>query len=157
MAKARMAGKALEALKWLFKDQSAGEIALRVVPDVGFGVLEGALTPGDLGDKIIAGTGTAIGGVTGGAALGKLGGKSAALTQGLDLAGSVGGDFGGRYVAEQLQRLKGGGQTPYERLSEEQFAAMKEEASIQALAELGLLPQGTQSALTDPYTGMGVA
>ena len=61
--KARMAK---EALKWLFKDQNAAEIAFRVVPDVGFGILEGAMTPGDLGDKILAGTGTAVGGVTGG-------------------------------------------------------------------------------------------
>ena len=69
MAKGRMAGAALDALKWLFKGDDAGQIALRVIPDVGFGVLEGALTPGDLGDKIIAGTGTALGGVTGGVAL----------------------------------------------------------------------------------------
>ena len=85
MAKARMAGKALEALKWLFKDQGAGEIALRVIPDVGFGVLEAALTPGDLGDKILAGGGTALGGVSGGLLLGKLGRGNTYLTQGLTL------------------------------------------------------------------------
>ena len=162
MAKARMAGKALEALKWLFKDQGAGEIALRIVPDVGFGVLEGVLTPGDLGDKIIAGSGTALGGMTGGLALGKLGMGNPVATQMLDLAGSVGGDFAGRYVAEGLQRGKdkamgGKGQTAYERMSEEQFEKMKEEASRQVLAEMGLLPQGYQTALVDPYAGMGVS
>ena len=162
MAKARMAGKALEALRWLFKGDDAGQIALRVIPDVGFGVLEGALTPGDLGDKVIAGAGTALGGVTGGAALGKLGGNSIAARQLLDLTGSVGGDFAGRFVAEGIQRGKdkvmgGKGQTAYERLSEEQFNVMKEEATRQALAELGLLPQGYQSALTDLYTGMGAS
>ena len=161
MAKGRLAGTALEALKWLFKGDDAGQIALRVIPDVGFGVLEGALTPGDLGDKIIAGTGTALGGVTGGAALGKLGGNSMAARQLLDITGSVGGDFVGRFAAEGIQRGKdkvtgGKGQTAYERLSEEQFDAMKEEATRQALAELGLLPQGYQSALTDMYTGQGV-
>ena len=52
--------------------------------------------------------------------------------------------------------MGGKGQTAYERLSEEQFNQMKEEASRQVLAELGLLPQGYQSALTDMYTGMGV-
>jgi hypothetical protein len=52
--------------------------------------------------------------------------------------------------------MGGKGQTAYERLSEEQFDAMKEEATRQALAELGLLPQGYQSALVDPYSGMGV-
>lgn len=162
MAKARMAGKALEALKWLFKGDDAGQIALRVVPDVGFGVLEGALTPGDLGDKIIAGSGTALGGVTGGAALGKLGMGNPIATQMLDLAGSVGGDFAGRYVAEGLQKGKdklmgGEGQTAYEKLSDEQFRQLKEQASRQALAELGLLPQGYQTALVDPYSGMGVS
>ena len=157
MAKARMAGKALEALKWLFKDQGAGEIALRVVPDVGFGVLEAALTPGDLGDKILAGGGTALGGVSGGLLLGKLGRGNTYLTQGLDLAGSVAGDFGGRAVAETLQRAKGGGQTPYERLSEKQYEEMKKQATTQVLAELGLLPGGAQSGLVDPYSGQGVA
>ena len=162
MAKARMAGKALEALKWLFKGDDAGQIALRVVPDVGFGVLEGALTPGDLGDKVIAGSSTALGGITGGVALGKLGMGNPIATQMLDLAGSVGGDFAGRAVGDQVQRGKdslmgGKGQTAYERLSEEQFEQLKEEASRQALAELGLLPQGYQSALVDPYSGMGVS
>ena len=111
MAKARMAGKALEALKWLFKDQDAGEIALRVIPDVGFGVLEAAMTPGDIVDKAIAGTTAATGGVLGGALLGKAGRGNQALGTGLDLAGSVAGDFGGRWIGEQAQRLKGGGQT----------------------------------------------
>ena len=104
MAKGRMAGMAMDALKWLFKGDDAGQIALRVIPDVGFGVLEGVLTPGDLGDKVIAGAGTALGGVTGGAALGKLGGNSMAARQLLDITGSVGGDFAGRAVAEQFQK-----------------------------------------------------
>ena len=79
------------------------------------------------------------------------------LVQGLDLAGSVGGDFAGQFVAENLQRLKGGGKTPYERLNEEQFLAMKEQATVQALAELGLLPSNAQAAFADPSTGQGVA
>lgn len=162
MAKARMAGKALEALKWLFKDDTAGQIAMRVIPDVGFGVLEGVMTPGDLADKFIAGSTTAVGSLAGGAALGKLGGKSEAARQLLDMAGSVGGDFAGRAVGEATQRgkdslLGGSGQTAYERMGEEQFLAMKEEASRQVLAELGLLPGGYQTALVDPYSGMGVA
>ena len=140
-------------------DQGAGEIAVFVPTLVG--VLEGALTPGDLGDKIIAGSGTAIGGVTGGL-LGKLNMGNPIATQMLDLAGSVGGDFAGRAVSDQVQRGKdslmgGKGQTAYERLSEEQFESMKDEATRQALAELGLLPQGYQSALHDPYSGMGVS
>ena len=100
--KLRLAG---EALKWLFKNQNAAEIAFRVVPDVGFGILEGTLTPGDIGDKVIAGTGSALGGLGGGLLLGKLGGNNEALTTMLDMAGSIGGDFGGRFVADQA--LKG--------------------------------------------------
>ena len=144
---------ATEALKWLFKNQGPGEIAMRVVPDVGFGFLEGAMTPGDLGDKIIAGGSTALGGITGGAFLGKLGGNNQMLTQALDLAGSVGGDFGGRYVSDQIQRGKdslmgGKGQTAYERMGDEQYEQMKKAAETQVLAELGLLPAGAQSAFT---------
>lgn len=162
MAKARMAGKALEALKWLFKGDDAGQIALRVVPDVGFGVLEGAMTPGDLGDKIVAGSSTALGSLAGGIGLGKLGGNNVVARQLLDIGGSVGGDFAGRFVGDHIQRGKdsvmgGKGQTAYERLSEQQFEQMKKEASRQVLAELGLLPQGYQSALVDTYTGMGVS
>ena len=151
MAKGRMAG---QLLKWLFKDQGPGEIAMRIVPDVGFGVLEGALTPGDIGDKLIAGSSTALGGVTGGVALGKLGFGNPIATQMLDLTGSVAGDFAGRAVGDQIQRGKdkmmgGKGQTAYERMSDEQFEMLKEEGRRQALAELGLLPQGYQSALME--------
>ena len=157
--KARLAG---EALKWLFKNQNAAEIAFRVVPDVGFGILEGVMTPGDIGDKILAGTGTAVGGVTGGALLGKLGGNNQLLTQGLDLAGSVGGDFAGRYLGEQGQKVKdlamgGKGQSAYDRMSEEQSKMFAEQIRTQVLAELGLLPQGAQSYLADASTGQGVA
>ena len=161
MAKGRMAGAALDALKWLFKGDDPGQIAMRVIPDVGFGVLEGAMTPGDLGDKLVAGSATALGGMTGGVALGKLGMGNPAATQLLDLAGSWGGDYAGRAVSEGIQRGKdkimgGKGQSAYERLSEQQFLAMKEQASRQALAELGLLPGGYQSALHDPSSGLGV-
>ena len=162
MAKGRMAGTALEALKWLFKGDDAGQIALRVIPDVGFGVLEGAMTPGDIGDKIVAGAGSSIGSLAGGATLGKLGGNSAVARQLLDMGGSVGGEFAGRAASESIQRGKdklmgGEGRTAYERMSEEQFAAMKEEAQRQVLAELGLLPQGYQAALHDPSSGLGVS
>ena len=43
-----------------------GEIAMRLVPDVGFGVLAAVQTPGDMGDKLIAGTTSAVGGSLGG-------------------------------------------------------------------------------------------
>lgn len=150
----RMAGGSLKFLKSLFAGQSPGEIALRLAPDIGFGVLEGAMTPGDLADKLIAGTGSAAGGVSGGLLLGKLGGKNQMLTQALDMAGSIGGDFAGRAGADVLMKAKdkvmgGKGQNPYDRMSEAQSKQFAEEIRSQLLAELGLLPGSTQSYLID--------
>ena len=68
----RAAGAALGLGKSLFKGMGPTEIVARLAPDALFGVIEGTMTPGDLTDKIIAGSGAAIGGATGGLALGKL-------------------------------------------------------------------------------------
>ena len=155
----RLAGTALNLGKGLFKDMTPQEIALRLAPDAMFGVLEGTMTPGDLGDKIIAGSGAAIGGGLGGLALGKLGGNSP-LGMGLDMAGSIGGDMLGRMASDQVLRGKdaisgGKGQTPYEKMSDQQMEELIQSGKLQALAELGLLPSSTQQVLVDPYTGMG--
>lgn len=162
MAKIKLAGQALNALKSLFVGQSPGEIALRLAPDIGFGVLEGVLTPGDIGDKLIAGTSSGLGGATGGLLLGKLGGGNQMLTQALDMAGSIGGDFAGRAGGDMLMRGKdklmgGKGQNPYERMSEQQQEMFAEDVRAQLLSELGLLPTRTQQYLVDAdtsgYTG----
>lgn len=147
------------ALKYLFKGQGPGEIALRVVPDVLYGGMEAAMTPGDFGDKAIAGLSSATGGITGGLLLGKLGGNNQMLSTALDMAGSIGGDFAGRAAGDVALKGKdlvmgGKGQTPYEKLGEEQRNAMMEDAKVQVLAELGLLPGGYQSALVDPTLAM---
>ena len=152
-AKARMAGDLIEKL--FGKGATGLDIGMRVAPDLAFGVLEGVMTPGDLGDKIIAGSGSAIGGLGGGIALSKLGGDNEKLATVLDMVGSIGGDFGGRFVSDQVLKGKdlvmgGKGQTPYEKLSETQMADLQESAKAQLLAELGLLPGSTQSALVDP-------
>ena len=152
----RLAGS---ALKYLFKGQGPGEIAMRVTPDILFGGLEAAMTPGDLGDKAIAGLSSATGGVTGGLLLGKLGGNNQMLSTALDMAGSIGGDFVGRSVGDAAMKGKdlvmgGKGQNPYERLNEEQQRLMMEDAKVQVLAELGLLPGGYQTALVDPTLAM---
>ena len=162
MAKAKLAGQALNALKSLFAGQSNAEIALRLAPDIGFGVLEGVLTPGDLGDKIIAGGTSGLGGAAGGLLLGKLGGKNPMLTQALDMAGSIGGDFAGRAGGDLIMRGKdklmgGEGQNPYERLNAEQQEQFAESVRAQLLSEMGLLPTRTQQYLVDAdtsgYTG----
>lgn len=144
-----------QALKWLFKGQGPGEIAMRVAPDLLFGVLEAAMTPGDLADKAIAGLGSATGGVTGGVLLGKLGGKNQMLATALDMAGSIGGDMVGREGANLVMKGKdklmgGSGQNPYERMGDQQQAMMAQDIRAQVLAELGLLPGSYQSALVDP-------
>jgi len=154
----RMAGG---ALKWLFKDMGKGEIAMRLAPDIMFGGVEAAMTPGDIGDKAVAGLSSALGGSLGGVALGKIGG-SGALGTALDMAGSIGGDMIGREVGGAILRGKdklGGGEglTPYEKMSKEQQLAMLQAGRTQALAEMGLLPGGYQEYLTDPSTGMGVS
>jgi len=157
----RAAGAALGLGKSLFKGMRPADIALRLGPDAMFGIMEGAMTPGDLGDKIIAGSGSAIGGAMGGLALGKLGGNSA-LGAMLDMGGSIGGDMLGRATADQILRGKdkisgGQGLTPYEKMSEQQQLQMLQAGRTQALAELGLLPSSYQQALVDPSTGMGVS
>lgn len=152
----RFAGKHLANLgKFLFAGQGKGEIALRLGPDAAFGVMEAAMTPGDLGDKLIAGTGSALGGAGGGLLLGKLGGKNSMLGTALDMAGSIGGDFVGRAGADQVLRAKdsmfgtGQGLNPYERLNEEQQRLYAQQIEAQTLAKLGLMPGSTQSYLIE--------
>ena len=156
----RAAGAALGIGKSLFKGMGPTEIVGRLAPDALFGVMEGVMTPGDLGDKIIAGSGAAIGGATGGLALGKLGGNTPAGFL-LDMGGSIGGDMIGRAASDQILRGKdkisgGEGLTPYEKMGQQQQLEMLQAGKVQALAELGLLPAGYQSHLVDPSTGMGV-
>ncbi len=132
-----------QALKWLFKGSGPGDIALRVIPDAGFGILEAVNTPGDIVDKTVAGLGSATGGVLGGAALGKLGGNNQAVANLLDMGGSIGGDMLGRSGAEAIQRGKdslmgGQGLSAYERSGVEYEEALKQQMREQVFAELGM-------------------
>ena len=139
-----------------------GDLAMRLAPDIMFGGLEAAMTPGDFVDKGFAGVGSALGGSLGGLALGKLGGRNQALSTVLDMAGSIGGDMAGREGAAIAQRGKdlvmgGKGQTAYERLSTKDREALekmiREDQTGQVLAELGLLPGSTQGFL---YGNQGI-
>ena len=154
-----------QALKWLFsnydeasgglKTMSAIELAGRLGPDVLFAGISAATTPGDLTDKaIVAGTQLA-GGVGGGLLAGKLT-KNQALSGVLDIGGSIAGDFASMPVADALMRGKdkvsgGKGQTPFERLSEEQQMQLAQQIEQQVLQAYGLMP-GTR----DQYLG-GIA
>jgi hypothetical protein len=130
----------------------------RLSGDLFFGGVEAVMTPGDIGDKAIAGIGSAVGGGLGGLTLSKLGGGNQSLGFMLDMAGSIGGDMAGRMGAEQIQRgkdklLGGKGQTPYEKLGAKDREALeqmiREDQTGRLLAELRLLPGSTQGYLYD--------
>jgi hypothetical protein len=150
------------ALKWLFsnydevsksqKAMSALEIAGRLGPDVLFSGMSMAATPGDFGDKAIVGATQLLGGSLGGLAAGKLS-RNPAVSGLLDLGGSVAGDMASMPVADALMRGKdkisgGKGQTPYERLSDEQQQQLAQQIEQQVLQAYGLVP-GTR----DQYLG----
>lgn len=142
----------------VFGNMTKGQIAARLAPDVMFGGLAAATTPGDIGDKLIAGSASAVGGGLGGLALGRAAGRfgeGAGLVA--DMAGSIGGDYAGMMVGDALQRGKdlafgGAGQTAYERMSAEQQKEFAEQIRQQTLAGAGLVP-GVQDRYFD-NTGM---
>ncbi len=137
---ARMAGQAL------FGGMTKGQIAARLAPDAIFGGVAALQTPGDLGDKLIAGSASAIGGGLGGLALGRAAsrfGEGASIAA--DFGGSILGDMGGMAIGDGLQRGKdklmgGAGQTAYERMSAEQQAQFAEQIRRQTLAGAGIIP-----------------
>lgn len=162
---ARMAGQGLANAafkgglgKAIFGEMGKGQIAARLAPDLMFGGLAAATTPGDIGDKLIAGSASAVGGGLGGIALGRAAGRFGD-TAGLlaDMAGSIGGDYAGMAVGDTLQRGKdrvmgGSGQTAYERMSAQQQAEFAEQIRRQTMAGAGLVP-GVQDRYFD-NTGM---
>ena len=115
----------------------------RIAPDVFFGGLAAAQTPGDAGDKLIAGATQAIGGgLGGGLVTGATGGRLGMLGE---FAGGYGGDMLGFGIGENLMRAKdkltgGEGMTPYERMSAEQQAQFAEQLRQQILTQYGLIP-----------------
>ena len=116
-----------------------GNIAMNFGPDLLFGGLAGAMTPGDLGDKLIAGTTTAVGGAMGGVgAVGMLGKhkNNPALRLMGEMGGGIAGDMVGQSVGDSILRVKGGGMTPYER------EAMLADAEYRRQIEAELISQG---------------
>ena len=161
----RFALQALQGLKSiprvLTKDLGKGELALRLGQDALGGLMAAAYTPGDLGDKLIAGTASTIGGAAGGLALGKLGG-SGLIGTGLDMAGSIGGDILASRVGEEVMKgksyLQGEGyMNPYEKLNAEQQQALAAAIQQDVLRQYGLMVPGAPMQYADPTTGMGVA
>ena len=166
MAKAkllRMAGDRLKAALSGSKkiDPKMSDYLMTFAPDVLFGGFAAAQTPGDIGDKLIAGTTQAIGGGLGGVGLTALTGNTGKYRLLTDMAGSIGGDMAGMAVGDNLMRAKdsfsgGKGQTPYEKMSvdqQEQFAAALRN---QILTEYGIIPGTREQYAMDPTTGLGV-
>ena len=119
---------------WIGKElmSKPGELAFRLAPDVAFGVMGGLSTPGDIGDKIIAGTQFAVGGGLGGIAAGRAARKAGLNERAagmVDMGASVAGDMVGMAVGDNPMRLKGGGMNPYEKQAESdaQYRAALEE------------------------------
>ena len=112
--------------------------ALMFGPDLAFGALAGAMTPGDLGDKAIAGTMTGLGGAIGGVgARGLVGGNNPAVQMGLELGGGLVGDMAGSGIADGMLRIKGGGSTPYEKMAAEQQKELEQRILRQYLSGKG--------------------
>ena len=126
------------------------DAALMIGPDVLFGGLAGAMTPGDLGDKLIAGASTGIGGAVGGigvrGALGGIAPKMMAtkpyMQMGAELVGGMGGDIAAQGVADNILRAKGGGTTPYEKMAADQQKQLENEILQQYLSGKGGYPMG---------------
>ena len=155
----RMAGN---ALKFLTKGITPQEMAFRLGTDALGGGMAMMYTPGDIGDKLIAGAASTVGGAAGGLALGRLGGPGM-LGNALDLVGSVGGDMGASMLGEQLMKgksaLQGEGfRTPWEKMSEQQQQMMAEQIKQDVLRQYGLaIPGAPLEKYSDPTTGMGVS
>jgi len=166
MAKGKLLRMAGDRLKTAIsgvagKDPTLQDYATKFGFDILFGGLAAAQTPGDLGDKLIAGGTQAVGGALGGVGLTALTGAKGLAGLGLDAVGSIGGDFAGMAVGDQLMRGKdmlggGKGQTPYERMSEEEQKKFAAQLRNQILTEYGIIPGTREQYAMDPTTGMGV-
>ncbi len=154
-AGSRMAGGKLAGLGSKIMSGVKGAIprtmddaALMIGPDVLFGGLAGAMTPGDFGDKLIAGTSTAVGGAVGGigmrGALGGIAPKMMAtkpyMQMGAELVGGLGGDMAAQGVADSILRIKGGGTTPYEKMAADQQKELEQRILQQYLSGKGGYP-----------------
>ena len=145
----RFAGKALETLigKEMLADK--GALALRLAPDAFFSGMSMLQTPGDLGDKLIAGgtqfLGGGLGGLTAARGVKKIMPKAGEnLLTAVDFGGSIAGDYAGMAAGDALMRGKdklmgGEGLNPYERMGKVQQEQYKQQIEQDMLMKLGLI------------------
>jgi len=120
---------------------TAGNVAANFAPDAVFGVMQGAMTPGDLGDKLIAGGSTAIGGALGGvgavSALGKFGQQGGGRML-AEFGGGMLGDMVGQGAGDVVLRAKGGGTTPWEKVQQQGDQEYRQQLEREVLAAYGI-------------------
>ncbi len=143
----RMAGTQFVKNASALMPKTAAEWGMRVAPDAIFGTLAGAMTPGDLGDKLIAGTAATAGGALGGLALrGAVGGVAPKVMNNAvaditsEMIGGIGGDMMAQGVADGILRVKGGGTTPYEKMANDQQRELEQLILQQYLSGKGGYP-----------------
>jgi hypothetical protein len=162
MSKARMAADVLGRTKdFLFGGLTKEDLLVRLGMDAIGGGMAAMYTPGDLGDKAIAGISSTIGGVGGGLVAGRLAGNNQLLGTALDFGGSVLGDMAASRVGEEVMKgksyLQGEGYlNPWEKMSNEQQAMLAQEMERSILAQYGLAVPGAPIAQLQADPTMGV-
>ena len=146
----------------LFGGISKGELAARLGMDALGGAMAAAYTPGDIGDKAIAGIASTLGGAGGGLVATRLGSKvSPQLASGLggialDYAGSIGGDIGLSRLGEEVMKGKSyvmgeGYLSPFEKMGADQQAQMRAALEQDILRQYGIaVPGAPLRQLSDP-------
>ena len=145
----RMAGTTFMKNASALMPKTAAEWGMRVAPDAIFGTIAGAMTPGDFGDKLIAGTAATAGGALGGLGLrGAVGGlapkvmNNAVADITTEMIGGIGGDMAAQGVADGILRVKGGRTTPYEKMANDQQRELEQRILQQYLSGKGGYPMG---------------
>jgi len=143
----RMAASKFATNAGALMPKTAAEWAMRIAPDAIFGTMAGAMTPGDIGDKLIAGTTATAGGALGGLALrGAVGGVAPGLMKNTladvtsEMIGGIGGDMAAQGVADSIMRAKGGGTTPYEKMAAQQQRELEQQILSRYLSGKGGYP-----------------
>ena len=158
-----MAGTALKKLKdIIIGDMNNAELAARFGMDALGGGMAMMYTPGDIGDKLIAGAASTVGGAMGGITAGRIGGAiSPGLNQGLpgiaiDAVGSIGGDIGLSMLGEEAMKAKSyamgkGYLSPFEKMGVEQQQELRQALEQDILRQYGMAVPGAPLAqLSDP-------
>ena len=131
---------------------------LRFGPDAAFATMNAINTPGDVVDKLIAGTSDFAGSAGLGLVVAAPFKKMPAVAAGIDQVGSIAGMYGGMAVSDRLQRAKdsltgGKGLSAYERANVEYENQLTQQL-IQDLNSAGLLRPEAAALLTNDNTGM---